>query len=164
MPSSRSSKPIPPDPEQPQETMTTFSNKVLESVKSAYPNRDSKRYKEVNVVFLYWDGLDPAMSDLRTTLRDIYGYKIHAYKFSNAAPAARVVMHATSTLVPLVLDKLDQPNSLIIAVYNGHGRMGDNGLLISRTRDSEIELNWRAAAGAFYETQHADVLMVMDCF
>ncbi|KAF7885143.1 hypothetical protein EAF00_010961 [Botryotinia globosa] len=134
----------------------------------------SVAYREVHVLLLSWDRKDDDLhveqevADLENVFRDIFKYKT-TQKILQQNPRKHPQVQINLYLAQFVADH-DDPNTLLIVYYAGHGKLSDDGdglaLTPSTTQpDEENELHeivWSSAEHNIQNTK-SDVLVIFDC-
>ncbi|TGO35313.1 hypothetical protein BHYA_0163g00280 [Botrytis hyacinthi] len=134
----------------------------------------SVAYREVHVLLLSWDRKDDDLhveqevADLENVFRDIFKYKT-TQKILQQNPRKHPQVQINLYLAQFVADH-DDPNTLLIVYYAGHGKLSDDGdglaLTPSTTHpDEENELHeivWSSAEHNIQNTK-SDVLVIFDC-
>ncbi|TGO24997.1 hypothetical protein BPAE_0090g00410 [Botrytis paeoniae] len=134
----------------------------------------SVAYREVHVLLLSWDRKDDDLhveqevADLENVFRDIFKYKT-TQKILQQNPRKHPQVQINLYLAEFVHNH-DDPDTLLIVYYAGHGKLSDDGgglaLTSSSTQpDEEFELHeivWSSAEHNIKNTQ-SDVLVIFDC-
>ncbi|ATZ46745.1 hypothetical protein BCIN_02g01150 [Botrytis cinerea B05.10] len=134
----------------------------------------SVAYREVHVLLLSWDRKDDDLhveqevADLESVFRDTFKYKT-TQKILQQNPRKHPQAQINLYLAEFV-HNYDDPNTLLIVYYAGHGKLSDDGdglaLTPSTTQpDEENELNeivWSSAEHNIQNTK-SDFLVIFDC-
>ena len=146
-------------------SLDVFAQNVKEAVRGAYPS-GNQPYNAVHALFLYWNkgdlDIDPAINHLRKTLVNIYGYHAERY-LMDADLTSHAAERAASKAIRKFTEANDNPNTLLIVIYNGHADGGPSGCKMKGSSESKVRVDWIRMAAPLQVTEYAHVLVILDC-